>query len=237
MKGQSNSLVVFLAVLAIISLSISFFVHNLQNDKITGLVVGTVNVTINSSTGISLSRAAINFTVSNPGTNRVTYLNTDLTSAPLGAGGCSSRLSHTTCGINVTNDGNVNVNITLQDSGAAIFKSGTFSRVRHFLFNVSVPYSSRFVICANNGAGTNGFYHINNTEWSGTQLGGFVPTINWTPVNASAITIVCGLNYTDSGPANEPIPDTAAIEINITVPSDEAAGTKGTTLEILGIAS
>ena len=227
MKGQSNNLIIFLSVVALASLTFSIM-FNLGNTELTGLAIGTINVTVNSSVGVSLSRSVVNFTVTGPGMNRVTYTAGDLGAAPLTT--CSSRLHNSTCGINVTNDGTVNINVTMQDTGSNIFKSGTFSRVQHFLFNVSVPISARNGVCPNGIS--NGFYNINNTFNAG-----FAPTSNWTPVNTSAITIICGLNYTNTGYGPEVQPDVAAIDFNITVPTDESAGTKGTTLEILGVSS
>ena len=236
MRGQSNSFMLFLTVVAVISLVFSLFVHYIGSAQLTGFVIGTVNVTVNVTAGISLSRSAVNFTVTNPDNARNTYTATDLTQAPLSAGvlGCASMESNTTCGINITNDGTVNINVTMQDTGSAIFKSGTFSRLVHFLFNVSVPYSARNTICPNSATSGNGFYNVNNTH---IRTGGFVPTINWTPVNTSALRIICGLNFTNTGYGRELKPDVAAVEFNISVPNDESGGDKGTTLDFVGSSS
>jgi|SRR3989344_4971432 len=227
--NKSHNFIFLLSIIAIVSFSLSLIVHY-DTPSLTGLAIGTVNVSVNESIGISLSRAVVNFTVTNPGVTRTTYIAADLATAPLGA--CNKYFSNETCGINITNDGSVNINITMQDTGASIFKANSFSRVEHFLFNVSVPFSAMNAICPNTV--DNGFYNINNTH---IRTGGFVPTINWTPVNTTALTIICGLNFTNTGYGAEVQPDTAAIEFNITVPSDEPGGSKGTTLEITGVRS
>lgn len=226
---ENNNFTIILGTLAIIMLLLAFFVHYGTTNKVTGLVVGTVNVTINQTIGVSLSRNSINFTSSNPGTGRTTYTAADLASAPLPT---CTYFANATCGLNITNDGSVNLNITMQDTGSVIFTSSSFTRKLHFLFNVSVPYSARSVICKDTTF--NGFYNVNNTH---IRTGGFVPSINWTPVNTTAITIICGLNSTNTGYGAEVQPDVASIDFNITIPTDESAGTKGTTLEITGINS
>ena len=225
MKSNIDLALLILAILALFSLGLSIWMHYGNQASFTGLAIGTINVTINESVGITLSRAAINFTVSNPGDSRVTYTAADLTSAPLSA--CNSMMANQTCGINITNDGSVNINVTLRDLGSNIFSSGSFARHKHFLFNVSVPISARNTICPNSV--TNGFYNVNNTH---IMTGGYVPTINWTPVNTSAITIICGLNFSNTGYSLEMQQDVASIDFNITVPTDEPAGTKGTILVI-----
>lgn len=231
-EKQTNKFITFLIITAIITLSLSLFIRYSDTPSITGFVTGTVNVTVNITAGITLSRSVVNFTVTQPAASRDTYTAADLATAPLAA--CNTKFPNQTCGINVTNDGSVNINVTMQDTGTNIFKSGAFSRVLHFLFNVSVPTSARNGICPNNADSTNGFYHINNTH---IRTAGFVPTINWTPVNTTSITIICGLNYTNTGYGAEVRPDVASIDFNITIPSDESGGSKGTTLEIVGVNS
>src|SRR3989344_3038184 len=121
-QGNINNLLLLLAVIAMASLFLSIWIHFNMSASLTGLAIGTVNVTINESVGITLSKATVNFTVSNPGDNRVSYTAGDLSIAPLDS--CDTMQANQTCGINITNDGTVNLNISLRDAGSNIFSSG-----------------------------------------------------------------------------------------------------------------
>ena len=227
MKNFFNTFIYILAFLALFSIFVSSWVHYQPSNKITGLVVGTVNVTINRTVAIILIRDNINFTVSNPGNNRVSYTATDLTGAPLS--NCGARNNTQTCGFNLTNDGSVTVNITMRETGT-LFSSSAFNRIKHFLYNVSVPNTAR-TICPS-------FYTTPQPQigyanpLTGVYYG--IPTGNWSPVNTTVVTIICGLNFTNADSGNIGS-DLATIDVNITVPSDEVSGNKGATLEILGV--
>ena len=224
MKEVPNNLIVLITVVAVFSLLFSFWIHFQGSSQITGLVVGTVNVTINRTVSITLVRDTINFTTTNTGSSRDSYTAADLLSAPFSA--CSGRNNTQTCGFNITNDGTVIVNLTMRETGT-LFSSSSYNRVRHFLYNVSVPLTAR-TICANFYSTFQPQIGTGNPSVTGVNYG--IISTNWTPVNSTAVTVICGLNFTNAFGA-----DVAAIDINITVPSDESSGSKGTTLEILGI--
>lgn len=217
-KDYDNIILVFLGTLALISVMTSILFHyNTETIKGTGYVTGSVNITINESIAITLGRTTVNFTTSNPGDGRTTYTTADITTLPIPS--CTAKLNTATCGFNITNDGSVTINITAQDLGT-LFRSPTFSRAIHFLFNVSVPDTVRRTttgICP-------GFYNLTTAPAGNAN--------NWTALPTSATTIICGLNFTNSDSGN-PGPDSTAIDINITVPADEATGTKGTIIEFL----
>ena len=229
MKEVSNNIILLLSGLAVMSLIFSFWVHYETAEQITGLVTGVVNVTVNRTVSITLSRDTINFTTANTQDSKNSYTAGDLVGAPLAD--CGGRLNTATCGINITNDGTVTTNITMRETGT-LFASSSYNRIRHFLYNVSVPLTAR-TICPNFYSTYQPQIGTGLTPVTGVNYG--IPASNWTPVNATAVTIICGLNFTNSGAAPNLGADWAAIEINLTVPPDETSGTKGTTLEILGV--
>ncbi len=219
MKNQhENTILIFLGILATISLITSLLLsYKPETLTGTGYVTGSVNITINESIAITLVRNTINFTTSNPGDGRTTYTTADIATAPIPS--CTAKLNTATCGFNISNDGSVTINITLQDL-RTLFTSPTFSRATHFLFNVSVPNAVR----ARTTGICPGFYNLTTAPAGNGN--------NWTAVPTTATTIICGLNFTNSDSGNAG-PDVAAIDINITVPLDEGSGTKGTILEFL----
>lgn len=118
---------------------------------------------------------------------------------------------------NITNDGTVLVNITMSATNPF---SGTFSMPgSKYLFNVSIlsDYMGRqFFNCS---VGVN-----STTSGAGYEFAGYQY------VKTSAQMIICNLNFTDGK-------DSALIHINITIPSDEAAGVKTSVVTFLGSAA
>ena len=184
----SNPFFSILLGITIVLALFSAWVFITDDVPLVGLATGRVNVTVNSTLGLSfVTNSSVNFTLSNPGDSKTSLLAANIA-------GCGT---DRTCGFNLSNDGNVEMNISMINSDA-LFTSTSFSRGLHFSFNVT-PMINTFNRC-----GANFYGNVTNNTWSG------VPT--------SSVVVICALNYTAQ--------DTAMVDINVTVPTDETAGAK-----------
>ncbi len=197
MTKQISNNVLFVIVVSAIAVSIiGTWVTITKITPITGAVTGTTNVTVNTTTGISLATALVNFTESTPGESRSSYRTSDIRSGPF----------------NITNDGTVLVNITM--SATTLFTSGTNAFPGFtYLYNVSILAD-----------------YQNKALWNctvGLTAGLPYQFAGYRFVNNSAEVAICFLNFTDGK-------DSALVHINITIPSDETAGTKTSVVTFLG---
>ena len=202
MDEISNNTLLFLAIIAI---GISIFgiyttLTNIGPSLITGGAssgLGSANVTIQPVTSITINPSIINFTQAQPGDNKNSSLASDVQ-------GCSSNFR---CGINITNDGNIIVDISLQvlDDMFTADSKAMGCRV------CSVPECGGTTNYNKGDAvfDTNTSYVICNITGS-ANIGGTAEFID-------------GLNYSDGS-------DYAYVDVNITVPSLEPTGVKGAIL-------
>lgn len=105
-----------LVALAVIAIAVSLIGITTMIGKpmqILGAAVGTVNVTINESVGVSLVTDSINFTTSGINDVKDTTTATDIQS-------CSAA----PCGFNISNDGSVNLNISIDVTSNMFTGSG-----------------------------------------------------------------------------------------------------------------
>lgn len=231
MKKFSNNTLLMIAVIAIaISLCIIVLPFG---DKLalTGLDVAYVNVTVPSTAEITVWTTSINFTGTNPGDSKSSYSAADVDSRE---GMPCTTDNH--CGMNITNDGSVFINITIQET-ENLFDSGSYVANTHFVYNVTMQdplYTTAYGASGNCSVGyAQGLPGLSGWgDWRG------VP-------RASSENAVCYLNNTDNGGActtghlgdTDVCPDVARVEFNITVPGDEVAGDKAGTITFTAIAS
>lgn len=202
-KGISNQALVALVIAAVI-VSIAgtwISLSKLKTIEITGLATeqtGTINVTAAAAADISLPTNSVNFSTLSNG-----QVNDTSTAAFTGP-----------APFNISNDGNVCVNITVRRTQtgwlSGTVTGGNTSNNNGTLFNVT---------CYGNWTASSAGCRV------GTQNGtGPLGSGGWTNLtNGSAILAIGGLNYSSGN-------DTAEVEIRIHVPSDEAAGSKQTTV-------
>jgi hypothetical protein len=205
MKQISNKT---LLVLAIIVISLTFmgvwFSLTRVPNLITSAAVGFVNITINETVGITLRNQVINFTASNPGDDKESNDSSDVTT---GLDLCAA--TDDTCNFNVTNDGSVNINITLT-TNTELFTSATMNST-HYRCSIENHFNTtgdQFGYCVGS-----------NTTWFDCSLNG----------GAANATIPCitNLNYTNNR-------DSALVRIRVNVPSDEPSGKKNNTITFTG---
>ena len=198
MDEISNNTLLFLAIIAI---GISIFgiyttLTNIGPTLITGGAssgLGSANVTIQPVTSITISPSIINFTQSQPADYKNSSENSHVS-------GCNTDFY---CGINITNDGNIIVDITLQVLDD-MFNADSKAMGCHVNTNVAKYF----------GKGDS----VDNTtiEWITCNITGGSLGKNGTE-------FIDGLNYTDGA-------DNAYVDVNITVPGLEPTGVKGAIL-------
>jgi len=157
MKEVSNNVLVSLAVFAIVAVTFSILVNMniIDTLSITGAASsgpGYANVSIVSVTDITIVNDTINFTSSNPGD--IKESNDSATVEPDG-------------GFNITNDGSVNVNISLLTNNDLF--SGTQSatsftcRVANVTvggdYNAGADSQENYTDCRNSAGTLSGFVH------------------------------------------------------------------------------
>ncbi|MDD5177719.1 MAG: hypothetical protein PHT54_00325 [Candidatus Nanoarchaeia archaeon] len=208
MKEPSSKFLVALAILAV-GISITGIIASSPKlSIITGHTTGSVNISINSSLGISIVNADVNFTSSNPGDGKVSYLKKNIE-----GDACAADYA---CGFNLTNDGSILINISIQET-ESLFSSATFDNSKHLLYNtthVELNYPS-------------------SAPGNGCSVGypGGLSSGDWRPVpNAASEWAICSLNFTDDS-------DSVIVDINITIPDDELSGQKSGTLTFIATAS
>lgn len=200
-KRISKNYLIVIAILAMTSSVFSLFLF-LGKFDITGASstgIGYTNVTVLETTDITVVRGLINFTATSPGVSKDSTQSSHLYQ-------CDTDLK---CGINITNDGSIAINISIENT-EALFDSGTIDNSKHYLYNItlgdnSTDYTS--VDCSTGGS-------------QGLQLTG-----SWRamPDELASEIAICCLNQTDSH-------DSVQVDINITVPDDEPAGVKSGTI-------
>lgn len=200
----SNNNLILIAAVAI-GLSIFSIFLSMGKLGITGASTeyGYVNVTIGKAVDITVVRAQINFTDA-----AITQTRTSDDSGDVQD--CTTDFE---CGINITNVGNTEVNITLANS-KDLWESPNNYTATHYLYNVTMDPS---YIGANEG--------LHNCS-TGYDLG--LPlTGGWRamPIGSDTELAICRMNYTGSS-----FNFWGQVDINITVPSDESPGEKSSTI-------
>ncbi|HLC56592.1 MAG TPA: hypothetical protein VJJ23_05125 [Candidatus Nanoarchaeia archaeon] len=194
---SNNVLAVLLAITIIFSIT-GTLISLSRMEALTGAAaaVGTVNVTVNESAGISLSQSAVNFTTSDPGVNRITTTGLDIQAGPF----------------NLTNDGTVLVNVTIGSTALFSVASANTLPNRFYSYNITHILTGDGIYIGNCSYGMRGNNLICGNNASCGAWRAMVAT-------AAAETAICRLNFTDGS-------DSVLIQVNITVPSDEPAGTR-----------
>ena len=165
-------------VVAVILISLVGTVSTLTISKsaISGAIVGTANVTVGTSTTISLPTSNVDF-----GTQAVNTWNDTADDAP--------------APFTVQNDGTVKVNVTINATDLWDEESNPTS---FYTFKAAA-------------------------SGEGTCYNGDETTTTYTNMPSTATHFIMELNYTDTC-------DLAEVELNVTVPSDEGQGAKGSTV-------
>lgn len=183
-KGISNQALVTLAILALVVSVVGTLISlsKLETLRITGFasnITGTINITAGAATDISLPTATVNFGTMTGGEVNDT---TDGYPAPF----------------NISNDGNVCVNITIRRD--------------------QTNWLTGSVQGGNTSNNNNTMYQI-DCLGIGCKSG---TVTSWTNItNSTGVLAIAGLNFTSGN-------DTAQVEVKVNVPTDEIGGTKGT---------
>lgn len=226
-KGVSDKQLI-ITILIAISISLFSILISVARLNVTGASssdTGYVNITVLSAVDITIWTTSINFTATNPGKTRNSYNASDTQD-------CTAD-NH--CGFNMTNDGTKFINITIYES-ETLFDSSNYDNKTHYLYNTTIQDISYDTAYGANGNCSTGYDQgPKGPDDTGT-------TGQWRAIprdSGNAETAVCYLNYTDASPDgnDEHRPDTARIEINITVPADEPAGNKEGTLTFTATAA
>lgn len=227
-KEVSDNKLIIIALIAISISLLSILISVTRPYIITGASLsdeGYVNVTVLSVVDLTIQMNTINFTATNPGKTRNSYNASDTQD-------CTAD-NH--CGFNMTNDGTRFINITIYES-ENLFDSSNYDNKSHYLYNTTIQdidYDTAYGAKGNCSTG----YDQGPKGPDDTGATGQWRAIPRSSDNAEVA--VCYLNYTDIPPDgnDEHRPDTARVEINITVPSDEATGSKTGMLTFTGISA
>lgn len=211
MDEISNNTLLFLAIIAI---GISVFgiyttLINIGPNLITGAPVGTANVTVSQATTITINPANISFVDTALGEGRNSSLATD------NGISCSNNF----CGLNITNDGNVLVDISL-DVSDDLFTSASANTTSMQCRVNPVGRSA-----GNYGNGDAGVAGIDNSTKVYTSCVDSVGNIG-----NNGTEFIDALNFTNGG-------DNAYVDVWISVPIDEITGTKLSTLSFTAAAN
>jgi len=118
--------------------------------------------------------------------------------------------------LNLTNDGGTVINVSITDT-QTIFSSASFARATHYVYNVTLADITTNAASKNCSLG-----YSNGLSYTYAAGG-------WRAMpSAGAETPICRLNFTDGK-------DSVRVDINITVPSDEAAGEKRAKITFTGL--
>jgi len=184
---------------------------------ITGLTTttdkGYINVTVMFHTEISLGLNSTVFKAANPGQTRNSYNSSEMENC----------YADNHCGLNVTNDGNVFINITILET-ENLFDSGTYNASQHFTYNVTMQDLDYVNGYGGKGDCSTGY----SNGLPGPDSNGRTGQWRAVPRDSEEVAI-CYLNST-STPEDDNRPDIARVELNITVPTDESTGLKSGTL-------
>ena len=202
-KFSNNSLAVVLVIAIIFSVLITWNTLQTIEDPLTGMasvLKGTANVTISREIAISFAVSNVSFTDATTGQSRDSYASAQVNNC--GTDGI--------CGLNITNDGSVTVNITLQTTKDMF--SGT-SPI--FYCNIS-----------NNGGGA--VYYGPTIEMTSVGNASMQDCLSTASGGDGIENFVANLSYVD------PI-DWVMIDFKITVPADEPAGLKFATIQLTAV--
>jgi len=219
MEEISDKKLFIVTIIAII-LSITGLIFSIIRADITGASsagYSDVNVTIGETTDITIWRSTIEFRPTKPGETKNSYNFTHVENCYAGT---------SSCGFNLTNEGNVFINITIQET-SNLFSSGNFSAVKHFTYNVTMKDPMYISGYGGLGSCSTGY----SSGLKGPDDSG--QTGQWRAVPRTAAEVaICYLNYTNEAPDGDPEhrPDIAVLELNITVPDDESVGEKSGSL-------
>jgi len=223
MKELSTRNLVLIAVVAIalsmFSIFLSFGRPGITGAQTTDTEVGYVNVTVSELVDITVVRSQINFTDSATGVTKSSHV-----ASHIAASAC---VTDGECGINISNVGNTEVNISITAGDASgndadLWESSgdypAYGNARYYLYNVTMDprYTTDSTTAGywNCSAGyENATLPLNESTWRA------VPA---TAENA----MICMLNFSGSG-----FSYWGQVDINITVPGDEPSGIKTAVLK------
>jgi len=191
-KFSNNDLAAILVVAIIFSVLFTMNTLNKLEAPVTGKatsLIGTANITISREVSISFAVANLSFVDSYAGSTLDSY----------NASAVNNCATNGACGLNITNDGSVNVNISLQTT-ADMF-SGTSPS---FLCNLSNNNGAAVYY----GPGATGMTSAGNTTMQNCASG-----------VGSLAAFVSNLSFRNPT-------DWAMIDFKVTVPVDESAGYK-----------
>ena len=206
MDEVSNNTLLMLAIIAV-GISVFGIYTNLTSmgpNLIGGAATGTANVSVSQATTITINPANLTFVATSNNAFRNSSISSDVI-------GCSADYL---CGINITNDGNIDVDVQLT--------------VADDMFTIGLNGSTMMCRVQNHptsGAATNlksgGDTRFTNTTFvtCNSSIGNIGGTAQF----------IDGLNYTDGK-------DWAYVDVFIYVPSNEPTGNKQSTLVFTGSA-
>lgn len=228
MKKEVSDNQLIIIVLIAISISLFSILVSITRLDITGALSsgeGYVNVTVMTVVDITIWTSMVNFTAANPGQSRNSYNASEIQN-------CGAD-NH--CGMNITNDGTMFINITIYES-ENLFESSNYDNKSHYLYNVTMQDVEYTTSYGTDGDCSTGYDQgLKGPDDTGT-------TGQWRAIprnSGNAEVAVCYFNYTDTSPDgnDEHRPDLARVEINITVPSDEPTGSKTGTLTFTAVSA
>jgi len=198
----SNNIVLFSTltiVLSVFAILLSFGKLGITGAADAGY--GYTNVTVTQTTDITVVTSFINFTDTATGGTKQSGE----------AGDVANCATDAECGINITNDGSIAINISFNNT-QTLFTGATLDESTHYLYNVTYGDNSTDYLDIDCKTGGAFGLQFNYTDANGSGWRAIPP-------EGSSEVAVCRLNATDSK-------DSVFFEINITVPVDEPAGTK-----------
>ncbi len=228
MKKEVSDKQLIITILIAISISLLSILISVTRLNITGASssdTGYVNITVLSAVDLTIRVNAINFSATNPGKTRNSYNASDTQD-------CTAD-SH--CGFEMINSGTKFINITIYES-ENLFDSSNYDNKSHYSYNTTIQDIDYDTAYGANGNCSTGYDQgLKGPDDTGA-------TGQWRAIprdSDDAEVALCYLNYTDTPPDgnDEHRPDTARVEINITVPADEPAGDKEGTLTFTATAA
>lgn len=204
----SKKRILITLAMSVIVLSVFVIITQLSKLSVIGAETAYANVTINETVGIFLVTDGVNFTSSGPGDYRETNSSSDTLPS-------DTR-------INLSNNGNVNVNVSLQTT-ADLFTS--VNPASDNSYKCMVEICNGIPASAPTGAGADGDDpgECGKSVWNQTYT-------DCDSGSGTVVDVVGNLSYVPSN-------NTAVVDISITVPAAESGGTKQATMSLVGYAS
>lgn len=244
MERVSNKTIAF-ALLFFLVISVGSTIFSLYKIKIayapgvSGFATGTVDVQVTGLSSVTVN-TNVDFGQSQLRAGNITVITTETNHSGDGLeynttfNNCSndvnwSNMSYECRGIEIENDGNVYLNITLSASSSAnAFWSGdnTTDEFDYATLDGNRSHGESGSCNNNSNIGnTSSYYNLSIYPKGSTWTSSSNFFYNWSTIPTTATLVCTNLSFTDST-------DTITIEFNLTIPSDETTGSKQNTFTI-----